>query len=78
MSREYLTALPQLVDCSIALESMEDTKCDKSKEVGKDQEPIQSNARSPHGKMTKKPRKHHIQESQDVSAFPAGDHKAVV
>ena len=55
-------------------------KChNKSKEEGKDQESIQSSTYlTPYtiwisGKNT---RKHHTQENQEVSPFPAGDHKA--
>ena len=31
---------------------------------------------SSHGKVDKNARKHHTQESQEVSPFPTGDHKA--
>ena len=48
-----------------------------SKEEGKDQESIQSSTEHHVGKW-QNTRKHHIQESQEVSPFPAGDHKAAM
>ena len=48
-------------------------------EEDKDQESIQSSTTpDPRNHMGKRQntRKHHTQESQDVSSFPAGDHKA--
>ena len=33
-------------------------------------------SRTPYGKVTKNTNKHHTQESQEVSPFPASDHKA--
>ena len=49
-----------------------------SKEEGKDQESIQSNILTQDTilESDKNTRKHHTQESQAVSSFPAGDHKA--
>ena len=47
----------------------------ESKGEGKDQEPIQSST-TPDPESDKSTRKHHIQESQEVSPFPTGDHKA--
>ena len=47
-------------------------------EEGKDQESIQSNTtldQDTTWKSHKNTRKHHIQESQEVSLFPAGDHR---
>ena len=52
------------------------------KEEGKDQELIQSSTNVPHltrdtiWESYKNTRKHHTQESQEVSPFPVGDHKA--
>ena len=45
-----------------------------SREEGKDQESIQS-CTIPDGKLTKNTSKQSTQESQEVSPFPAGDHK---
>ena len=52
-----------------------------SKGEGKDHESIQSNtihlSETPYQKVKKKTRKCYTQESQEVSHFPVGDHKAV-
>ena len=47
----------------------------KSKKGGKDQESIQSSTTPDSGKMTKT-QLNITNESQEVSSFPAGDHKA--
>ena len=55
-----------------------------SKEEGKDQESIQSSTTPEPGQQINKwesdknTRKRHIQESQEVSLFPAGNHKAAM
>ena len=51
----------------------------QSIEEGKDQESIQSSTTHGSGHLMRKwqkQKKHHIQESQEVSPFPASDHKA--
>ena len=61
----------------ISVDSDLDTTLIKSKEEGKDQESIRSNT-TPyprHGKVTKHTKTHHIQESPEVSHFPAGENK---
>ena len=53
----------------------------KIKQEGKDQESIQSSTTPDPGHHIGKgqnTRKYHIQESQEVSPFPAGDHKAAM
>ena len=51
----------------------------EQKQEGKDQDSIQSSTTPDPGlrmgKSDKNTRKHHIQESQEVSPFPIGDHK---
>ena len=50
----------------------------QSKEEVKDKESIQSNTTLTENSIwenNKNTRKHHTQESQEVSPFPAGDHK---
>ena len=51
---------------------------------GKDQESIYNQVPhltndnftgTPYGKVAKSTREHHIQESQEISPFPTGDHK---
>ena len=51
------------------------------KEEGKDHESIQSSTHLTQDTIwesDKNTRKHHIQESQEVSPFPAGDHKTAM
>ena len=53
----------------------------KSKYEGRDQRPIKSSTTPDpghHMRSVKNTRKHYIQESQEVSPFPAGDHNAVM
>ena len=54
-----------------------------SKKGGKDQESIQSSTTPDpgygyHMRKGQRTRKHYIQKSQEVSPFPAGDHKAAI
>ena len=56
------------------------TVSERSKEEGKELESIQTSTtpRTPHRTVTKQTRKHHIQESQEVSPFPADDHETAL